>query len=54
MNKLISLATMGLVGLVVFLAAVPTLVRLVSAATPLVLVLGIVAAVLRAVWFFTR
>lgn len=54
MNRLVSLATLCVVGLVAFIAAGPSLIRLVGAITPLVLVMGIVVGVLRAVWFFTR
>ncbi len=42
------------VGLVVLVAAGPTLVCLVQAALPLVVALGVVVALLRVVWFLTR
>ncbi len=41
------------VGLVVLVAAGPTLVCLAAALLPLVLVLGILAVALRLVWFYT-
>jgi hypothetical protein len=42
------------VGLVALVAAGPTLVSLAEALVPLVLVVGVVVAVLRVVWFYTR
>jgi tellurite resistance protein TehA-like permease len=54
MNKLIQAILLGIVGLVVITAAGPALTKLVSALVPLVLVLGIVIAVLRVVWHYTR
>jgi len=54
MNKLNSMVVMVIIGLVVLAAAGPTLIRLVHAAVPLVVVGGIVACVVRAVWFYTR
>lgn len=42
------------VGLVALIAAGPTLACLADALVPLVLVVGIVVAVLRVVWFYTR
>ncbi len=44
----------GLMGLVVLTAAGPTIVALVNHLVPLILVVGILAAVLRVVWFYTR
>jgi hypothetical protein len=42
------------VGLVALGAVGPALARLASALVPLVLLVGVVVAVLRAVWFYTR
>jgi hypothetical protein len=42
------------VGLGALLAAGPALARLAGALVPLVLVVGVVTAVLRLVWFYTR
>jgi hypothetical protein len=53
-NKLIQGILLILVGLVVLAAASPTLTRLIGALVPLVMVVGIVVAVLRLVWFYTR
>jgi hypothetical protein len=44
----------AVVGLVVLVAASPTLVRLMDAAVPLVIVVGVVVAALRAVFYVTR
>jgi len=54
MTKLTSTALLLIVGLGVLAAAAPALARLVHALVPLVLVVGIVVAVLRVVWFYTR
>lgn len=54
MSKLIQALLLGIVGLVALVAAGPTITKTIQAATPLVLVLGVVAAVLRTVWFYTR
>ena len=54
MNKFISLVTFADLGLVTLAVAGPTLTRLIAALVPLVLVAGIVAAVLRLVWSYTR
>ncbi len=51
MNRSLAMVT---VGLVVLVAAGPIIVCLARALVPLVLVIGVVAAVLRAVWFYTR
>jgi hypothetical protein len=53
-NKLVSIMVIGLMGLIALIAAGPILVGLAHSLVPLVLVVGIVSAVLRAVWFFTR
>ncbi len=54
MNRLTSAAIWLVVALVMLAAAAPILLRLASALMPLVLVVGIVVAVLRLVWFYTR
>lgn len=54
MNKLVSALMVAVVGLVVLAAAGPTITKLIHALVPFVLVLGIVGAVLRWVWFYTR
>jgi hypothetical protein len=54
MNKAISTLAMVVVGLVALGAVGPALARLASALVPLALVVGVVVAVLRAVWFYTR
>lgn len=43
-----------MVGLVVLTAATPALARLTHSLVPLIVTLGVIAAVLRVVWFFTR
>jgi hypothetical protein len=53
-NKLISLAVTGLLGLVVLTAAGPILIRLMNALVPLVIVVGLVTALLQAILYFTR
>jgi hypothetical protein len=53
-SKLIQALLLGIVGLVALVAAGPTITKTIQAATPLVLVLGVVAAVLRLVWSYTR
>jgi hypothetical protein len=52
-NKLIQAGLLVLVGLVVLAAASPTLTKLAAALIPLALVVGIVAALLRCVWWLT-
>lgn len=54
MNKLIQAALLTAVGLAVLAVASPALIKLAGALVPLVVVVGIVVAVLRAVWFYTR
>jgi hypothetical protein len=54
MTKLISTLAIIVVGLVALSAVGPALARLVSALVPLILVVGIVVAVLRLVWWYTR
>jgi hypothetical protein len=53
-NKLPSTLMVVVAGLVVLAAAGPAITKLVQAFVPLVLVLGVVAAVLRVVWWYTR
>jgi hypothetical protein len=54
MIKLINALVLGIVGLVALAAAAPAISRMMSAAVPLVLVVGIVVAVLRLVDHYTR
>jgi hypothetical protein len=54
MTKLVSTLLVVVVGLVTLAAAGPALAKLASSLVPLVLVLGIVIAVLRLVWFYTH
>lgn len=54
MTKPVQLVVALVVGLVALAAAGPTLARLFHAAVPLVLVVGVVVAVLRVVWWYTR
>jgi hypothetical protein len=54
MTKLISTLAIVVLGLAALAAVGPALAKLVAALVPLVLVAGIVAAVLRLVWFYTR
>lgn len=54
MNKLMQTVLLILVGLAVFAAASPALIKLTGALVPLALVLGVVVAVLRIVWAATR
>ncbi len=54
MNKLVSTLIIMVVGLATLAAAGPALARVVAALVPLVLVVGVVVAVLRLVWFYTR
>jgi hypothetical protein len=54
MTRLVSTLLVVVVGLAVLSAAGPTLARLVHALVPLVLAVGVVIAVLRLVWFYTR
>jgi len=53
-TKLISTLAIVVLGLVALGAVGPRLAQIIGALVPLVLVVGIVAAVLRAVWFYTR
>jgi hypothetical protein len=48
-----TLATV-ILGLVVLAAASPTLIKLAGALVPIALVVGVVIALLRCVWFYTR
>lgn len=54
MNKLVQALVLGVVGLVVLVAASPTITKLAGALIPLVLVVGVVVALLKCVWFYTR
>jgi hypothetical protein len=53
-TKFLSTLVLVIVGLAALAAVGPALAKLVTALVPLVLVLGIVAAVLRLVWWYTR
>ena len=53
MTRLIQTLVLAIVGLAALAAAGPVLIRLVGALVPLVLVVGVVVAVLRAVWWMT-
>jgi hypothetical protein len=54
MSRLTSAVIWLVIGLVVLAAAAPILLRLAHTLVPLVLVAGVVVAVLRLVWFYTR
>lgn len=53
MNKLIQAASLGLVGLAVLAAASPALIKLAGALVTPIVAFGIVAALLRCVWWLT-
>jgi hypothetical protein len=53
-SKLVTALAVSIGGLVVLATVGPTLTRLIGALVPLVLVAGIVAAVLRLTWSYTR
>jgi hypothetical protein len=53
-TKLLSTLAIVVTGLVALAVIGPTLTRLIGALVPLVLVIGVVAAVLRIVWTYTR
>lgn len=54
MTKLLQSLVVGVAGLVAVAVAGPALTKIVGALVPLVLVVGIVTAVLRLVWSYTR
>jgi hypothetical protein len=54
MNKPITYLIIAIVALAVLISAGPTLVTLTHAAVPLIVAVGIVAVVLRLVFFHTR
>ncbi len=54
MNKPIQALLLVIVGLAALAGAGPVLARLISALVPLVLVVGVVVALLKCVWFYTR
>jgi hypothetical protein len=54
MTKLASVLLVVFVIVVALAAVGPRIAQIINALVPLVLVVGIVAAVLRAVWFYTR
>jgi hypothetical protein len=53
MTKLIHAGLIGIAGLVVLTAATPALIKLASALVAPLLIAGIVAALLRGVWWLT-
>jgi hypothetical protein len=53
-TKIVPTLLVVVVGLAALSAVGPTLVRVIGALVPLVLVAGVVIAVLRLVWFYTR
>lgn len=54
MNKTTAWLVVAIVGLAVVTAAGPTLVALVNALVPLALVVGLLAVLIRAAWYFTN
>ena len=54
MTRLSTVLALGVVGLVVLVVAGPTLSALVDQLVPLVVTVGVVAALFRLVWFYTR
>jgi hypothetical protein len=54
MTKLISMIVVVILGLVAVGAVAPSIAVIFNALVPLVLVIGVVAAVLRIVWWRTR
>jgi hypothetical protein len=54
MTKIAQASLVVVVGLAALSAAGPTLIRIIGALVPLVLVVGIVIAILRLVFFYTR
>jgi hypothetical protein len=54
MTKLVTTLAVVVLGLVALGAVGPRITQLMGALVPLVLVVGIVVAVLRLVWFYTR
>ena len=54
MTKLVAALAFLIAGLVALGAVGPRIAQIIGALVPLVLVIGIVVAVLRAVWFYTR
>lgn len=53
MDKVVSVLITAIVALAVLVAAGPALVALAHALAPLVLALGLVAGVLRLIWYWT-
>jgi hypothetical protein len=53
-NKLASIAGLVVVGLVTVTVASPALTKLAHALVPLIVAIGIVIAILRLVWWYTR
>jgi hypothetical protein len=53
-TKLISTLAIVVLGLVALGAVGPRIAQIIGALVPLVLVVGVVVAMLRVVWFYTR
>jgi hypothetical protein len=53
-ERLIGLVIWTVLAIALLAAVGPTIVQLAGALVPLVLVVGVVAAVLRCVWFYTQ
>jgi hypothetical protein len=54
MTRLVVWLVVGIIALSVLVSAGPTIVALANALAPLVLAVGLVIAVLRIVWLFTK
>jgi hypothetical protein len=54
MNRLFQATALVIVGLAIVTAATPALTKLTHALIPLIITVGVVVALLRAVWFYTR
>jgi hypothetical protein len=54
MTRAVSLVCLAIVGVLVLVAATPTISRLASALTPLILVIGTLVLAWRIVCYFTR
>ncbi len=54
MTKLITTLAVVVLGLVALGAVGPRIAQIIGALVPLVLVVGVVVAVVRVVWFYTR
>lgn len=54
MTKFVSTIAVVILGVVAIGAVGPRIAQIIGALVPLVLVVGVVVAVLRVVWFYTR